>query len=314
MYIDSDAKTRFRTINPTNCFGIFDDALTNDLLYFVRFYHENEWDNSDMMCIDVYTEHEIYHYRAHGLMGALELDYVEPHYFAQCPANIFYMPDEKSVFDCVLSLQDAYNEILTSEIDDYSAFVDAYLTLTGVDADAEDVRRMKENRVLVLPEGARAEWLTKRASDSQTENILKRIHDSIYRTAQVPDFSNDVFNSAQSGIAIRFKLTNMETRACKIIAEMKKALQRRIEVIAGIASLTLTEAVWRDVEISFRRNIPVDNSETGVLVNALKGIVSDTTLLSLIPQVQNPIEEARKVEEQKQAEFSLYSNFHPEEG
>ena len=66
------------------------------------------------------------------------------------------MPDEKSIFDCIMSLQDSYNELLTSEIDDYSAFVDAFLTLTGVDAETDDIAQMKENRVLVLPEGVQA--------------------------------------------------------------------------------------------------------------------------------------------------------------
>jgi hypothetical protein len=42
----------------------------------------------------------------------------------------------------------------------------------GVDADPEDVAAMKANRVLVLPEGADARWITKNANDAQVENIL----------------------------------------------------------------------------------------------------------------------------------------------
>lgn len=38
MYIDSEAKVRFKLINPLTCFGIYDNSLTADLLYFVRFY------------------------------------------------------------------------------------------------------------------------------------------------------------------------------------------------------------------------------------------------------------------------------------
>ena len=65
-----------------------------------------------------------------------------------------------------LELQDGANELISSEIDDYSAFCDAYLTLVGVDAEAEDIAAMKQNRVLVLPEGASANWLTKSANDA----------------------------------------------------------------------------------------------------------------------------------------------------
>ena len=34
MYIDNAGKTRFRLINPTQCFGVYDDSLTSDLMYF----------------------------------------------------------------------------------------------------------------------------------------------------------------------------------------------------------------------------------------------------------------------------------------
>ena len=307
MYIDNESKTRFRTISPQQCFGIFDDCLTNDLLYFVRFYPQSQWSDTNTYNVDVYSDTEIKHYTMTGMGGALTLTGVERHYFNQCPANIFYMPDEKSIFDCIMSLQDSYNELLTSEIDDYSAFVDAFLTLTGVDAETDDIAQMKENRVLVLPEGAQANWLTKNANDAQVENILKRLHDSIYRIAQCPDFSNDVFNSAQSGIAIRFKLTNMECRASKIVALMKKALQRRIEIICGIASLKLGEEVYRDIDIVFKRNIPNDDNVVIQTVNSLRGLVSDETLLSMVPQIENPVEEIEKVKKQRETQMSLYN-------
>ena len=307
MYIDNDSKTRFRTISPQQCFGIFDDCLTNDLLYFVRFYPQSQWSDTNTYNVDVYSDTEIKHYTMIGMGGALTLIGVERHYFNQCPANIFYMPDEKSIFDCIMSLQDSYNELLTSEIDDYSAFVDAFLTLTGVDAEADDIAQMKKNRVLILPEGAQANWLTKNANDAQVENILKRLHDSIYRIAQCPDFSNDVFNSAQSGIAIRFKLTNMECRASKIVALMKKALQRRIEIICGIASLKLGEEVYRDIDIVFKRNIPNDDSVVIQTINSLRGLVSDETLLSMVPQIENPLEEIKKVKKQRETQMSLYN-------
>lgn len=276
MYIDAESKVRFRLINPTQCFGIYDDSLSSDLLYFVRMYKVSDWDDSDTYNVDVYSDYSIRHYTMQGMNGFLTFVSEEPHYFSQCPANIFTLPDEKSIFDCILSLQDSANEILSSEIDDYNAFCDAYLALVGVDADTEDIAAMKQNRVLILPENASAQWLTKNTNDAQVENILKRIHDSIYRIAACPDFSSETFvGGVSSGVAIRYRLTGMETRAGIIEGIMKKALQRRVEIIAGIASLKLGEEVFRDVEIDFKRNIPEDITSTINLINTLKGTVSD---------------------------------------
>ena len=314
MYIDNSGHTRFRLINPTSCFGVYDDSLTGDLMYFVRMYKVNDWDNSDTYNVDVYSDYDVKHYKMTGTNGYLTFVGEEPHYFAQCPANIFVLPDEKNIFDCIMGLQDAANELLSDEIDDYSAFCDAYLALIGVDADGEDVAAMKKNRVLVLPEGAAAQWITKNANDAQVENILKRVHDAIYRVAQCPDFSSESFiGGVSSGIAIQYRLTGMETRAGKIEALMKKALQRRVEIICGIASLKLGEEVYREIEISFKRNIPEDLTSTINTINALKGTVSDATLLGLLPFITDVNAELEAVQEQKTANMELYS-FAPASG
>ena len=308
MYIDETGHTRFRLINPTTCFGVCDDSLTGDLLYFVRMYKVNDWDESNIYNVDVYSDYDVKHYTMNGANGYLSFVSEEPHYFSQCPANIFTLPDEKSIFDCIMSLQDAANELISSEIDDYSAFCDAYLALIGVDADVEDISSMKENRVLVLPDGAAAQWLTKNANDTQVENILKRIHESIYRIAQCPDFSSESFvGGVSSGVAIRYRLTGMETKAGKIEGEMKKALQRRVEIICGIASLKLGEEVFRDISIDFKRNIPEDYTSIINMINSLKGTVSDSTLLSLLPFVEDVNAELAAVQEQKQANMALYN-------
>lgn len=308
MYIDGNGQTRFRLINPTQCFGIYDDSLTGDLMYFVRMYEADAWDDSNLYFVDVYSNYDVKHYSMSGFNGALTYINEEKHYFSQCPANIFYMPDEKSIFDCIIGLQDSANELLSAEIDDFSAFCDAYLVIQGADIDEETVDMMRKNRVLGLPEGATAQWLTKNANDAQVENILKRIHDSIYRIAQCPDFSSESFvGGVSSGIAIQYRLTGMETRSGKIEALMKKALQRRIEIICGIASLKLGEAVFRDIQIDFKRNVPEDITSTINMINSLKGTVSDATLLSQLDFIPDVNAEIEAINEQKQANMALYN-------
>ena len=308
MYLDTEGQTRFRLINPTQCFGIYDDSLTGDLMYFVRIYKANEWDNSDLYYVDVYSDYNVRHYIMSGMSGYLTFKSEEPHYFSQCPANIFTLPDEKSIFDCIMSQQDSVNELLSSEIDDYSAFCDAYLCITGADADANDIEIMKENRVIILPDSAMASWLTKNANDAQVENMLKRIHDSIYRIAQCPDFSSETFvGGVSSGVAIRYRLTGMENRAGIIEGRMKKALQRRIEIICGIASLKLGEEVFRDIQIDFKRNIPEDIAATVDMITKLKGTVSDKTLITQLDFVNDADMEMEALKEQKTLNMKLYN-------
>ena len=308
MYIDSEAKTRFKLIDPLTCFGVYDNSLTADLLYFVRFYKLNDWDDNDnAYAVDVYTDTSVRHYVMNGFNSAVSFLSEEPHYFGQCPANILVLPDEVSIFDCVLSEQDSVNELLSAEIDDYSAFCDAYLVIEDAELEEDTVKTMKENRVLQLPTGASAYWLTKQANDAQVENILKRLHDSIYRTAQCPDFSSESFiGGVSSGIAIQYRLTGMETRAGTIEAEAKKALQRRIEILCGVASLKLGEEVFRDIEITFKRNIPADTAQVVQMINSLQGIVSDETLLSQLDFITDVQAELEKINAQKERNVAMY--------
>ena len=166
---------------------------------------------------------------------------------------------------------------------------------------------MKENRVLLLPEGATAEWITKNSNDTQVENILKTLQEAIYRTSQCVDFSlENVGGGISSGIAIRYRLTGMENRSGIVEGRMKKALQRRIEIICGFAALKLGEEIFRDIKINFKRNIPSDNADMVNLVNALKGIVSDKTLLGSLPIVNDVNEELKELEKQRKSSISLY--------
>lgn len=308
MYVDNDSKARFTTVSPLSSFGIFDDCLNGELLYFVRWYKQSDWDDSQNYFLDVYTDTEIRHYTMLGLNGPLEFLSAEPHYFNQCPANVFYLEDEESIFKCIEGLQDSYNETLNNQVDDISSFTNAYMVMTGsFDPDTIDTNAMRTNRLIMMPEGTQVSWLTKDLQDTQVKENLDRLQASIYRIAQCPDFSSESFvGGVSSGIAIKYRLTGMETRAATIEASMKKALQRRIEILCGFVSLKLGEEVYRDIKINFERNIPEDLSTLASAVSQLNGIVSDETLLSTLPFVDNPKEEAERVKEQKESSLKLY--------
>ena len=308
MYVDNDSKARFTTVSPLSSFGIFDDCLNGELLYFVRWYKQSDWDDSQNYFLDVYTDSEIRHYTMLGLNGPLEFLSAEPHYFNQCPATVFYLEDEESIFKCIEGLQDSYNETLNNQVDDISSFTNAYMVMTGsFDPDTIDTNAMRTNRLIMMPEGTQVTWLTKDLQDTQVKENLDRLQASIYRITQCPDFSSESFvGGVSSGIAIKYRLTGMETRAATIEASMKKALQRRIEILCGFVSLKLGEEVYRDIKINFERNIPEDLSTLAAAVSQLNGIVSDETLLSTLPFVEDPKEEAARVKEQKESSLKLY--------
>ena len=306
QWIDRFAQVRYSQVNPLNAFAVYDNSLDSELLYFVRWYDADSFNDSDLVYVEVYSAREVKTYKAHSIKGQLELIESKPHYFSDVPVSVFYLNDtEENIFNCIMSLNDAYNELQSSEIDDFSAWVDAYLTLTGTDADTEDIAAMKENRVLVLPEGANASWLTKNANDTQIVNMLDNIKKNIFKVTACPDMADETF-LAQSGTALAYKLVSFENVASGIVARFTKAIQRRIELICNVLNLKASDAVWRDININFVRNLPVNLTEVIQMVNSLKGIVSDATLLSQIPFIKDVESELEAVQKQKEENMLLY--------
>ena len=315
-WIDSDAQERYSQISPLNCVAIHAASLEKELLYFIRWYDVSDFDDSDLLCVEVYDAFTKKIYNCHGLGGALEFIGEESHPFGDVPVSVFYLNDsEESIFNQAMSLNDAYNELQSSEVDDYSAFCDAYLALTGMDAEPDDIADMKENRVLILPEGGSADYLIKQSNDTQIQNMLDNIKKNIFKVTSAPDMSDENF-MAQSGVAIKYKLVGFENVASSIVTNFTKAIQRRIELICNVLHLKASDTIWRDVNINFVRNIPQDLTETINLVNSLKGTVSDETLLGQIPFITDVQSEIEALQKQREANMALYdfgNNFDEEE-
>lgn len=304
-YIDELGMSRFKVLDSRECIPIYYNDINQTLAAVIRYYKFETVDNQSNYIIEVYSADRTQIYKSNLTFSTFGLIEDKPNYYGEVPITVFNLNDEwESIFDKVMSLQDAYNTLLSSEVDDFQAFCDAYLVLKNLDADEETLGTMKENRVLLLPEDGDASYLSKNISDTQIENMLKNINDTIHKIANSPDFSQESFGTS-SGIALRFRLLGFENTAGAIEKNMTKALQRRIELICAILNLK-GDSMWRDVQIQFTRNIPTDINETVNMVNTLRGLVSDKTLLAQIPFIQDVDAELDALNEQKEANAAMY--------
>ena len=308
-YMDEEAKQRFRLFDSRECVPIYDNSISSELMYVVRFYKEDLLNaQNENYIVEVYGPRDIKTYRSGPGFSSFNLINEEPHFYNQCPVTVFALnEDEDSIFKQVMSLQDAYNELVSGSVDDFDAFADAYLVLKGAIAEDKELESMKQNRVLMIDQDADAKYLTKDITNTQIEYLLNTTNDQIHKIANAPDFTDEKF-LAQSGIALRYKLIGFENQAAAIESCMRKALQRRIELISEILKLTDQEEQWRDVSIKFTRNlpnnlIPADPSD----LMEYKGLVSDRTLLEQLPFVKNVDEELAEVKKQTESNMSLYN-------
>ena len=309
-YIDEDKEQRFKTLPCTECIPVYNADLTNDLAYVIRFYSNKVYTattvGNDEYFVEIYSPSDITVYKTTNGFSAFEFISQTPHYYGQVPITVFSLnKDETSVFAQVMSMQDAYNTIVSESINDYQSFADAYMVIKGMTADDKDLEDMKQHRVLLLDSDASAEYLTKTFSDGQTQNLLTELNKKIHSIANSPDFTDENF-MAQSGIALKYKLVGFENKASGIEQQMRKAITRRIELLGTIVSLSDVDSIWSDINIQFTRNLPTDITENVNVVVQLQNIVSNETLLGLLPFVQDPAVEIEKVRAQKEANMDLF--------
>lgn len=306
VYLDEYGAERFKMLDSRSVIPIYDNTLNQELKAVIRFYKEDMVDN-DVYYVEVYDAYEVKTYKSADGYKSFNLIDQRPHFFRQVPIIVFELnTDRASIFDQIITLQDAYNELQSGELDSWDAFADAYIVMKGVTAEEEDLASAKKSRVFMIDSDAEISYLTKNINDTQIQNMLVDINNNIHKIANCPDFSQESFGTT-SGIALRYRLLGFENVASSIEANMRKALQKRIELLCEILNLKGGDSAWRDVKIQFTRNLPVNIEETTNIVNSLRGLVSDDTLLSLLPFITDTNAELEKVKAEKEENMSLYS-------
>lgn len=306
-YVDEDGQQRFRILDSRETFAIYENNLNEDLLAVVRFYPFDAFDLSKGYAVDVYYEKEVVHYEAAAGFTSMTMTGMENHFYEQVPVSILSLNQEEvSIFDKVLSLQDTYNTILSTATDSYEAFSDYYMVIKGERVEIEDLINMKENRVINLDNtDDEVSFISPAQIATDTSVRLKDIDEQIHKISNSPDFTDDAFGTS-SGIAMQYKLLGFENTAGAIAANMTKTLQKRLELLCEILSKVSGDTMWRDVEITFTRNLPFDYTTISALIAQLKGTVSDKTLLSLLPFVSDVDKELEMVKETKIENQSIY--------
>ena len=301
---EEDNMIRFKSLNPKEVIPIFDKTVEQNLLAVMRYYEDYDYvEDNTYTIVEVIDATHVRRYKLNTGLSLLE-EY--PHYFSMVPVAIFKNNEEESGdFERVISLIDAYDKMQSDSLNDFEYFVDAYLALYGFTADGEDVAQMKENRVLLMDEGTSAEWLIKQVNDAYVENMKNRLDKDIHKFAKCPNMSDQEFASNASGIAIKFKLLGTENLVSIKERKFKRGLQQRFELMSMINNVLSEGFDWRAIDINFTRNIPSNDTDIANMVNTLKDIVSEETLLAQIPFVEDVQTELEKLKAEREENKEL---------
>lgn len=302
LYLDEDGQVRFTRVSPKETVLICDNSIQHNMRAGIKFFPIDDY----TFAVEVYDKEKVSFYTASTGFSSLNPVEERPHYFKDVPF-VEYINNEyrQSSFEPVMGLIDGLEKLASDEVNTFEQFCDCYMILKNVVAEPEDIQAMKRNRVLLLDETSDAFYLTKQVNIEQINSLKNEFIENIHKISCVPDMNDEQFASNASGVAIRYKILAFENQTAKKERKFKKGLQRRLELINNI--LSITGKAYLDTQIIFTRNLPVNELEIAQEVNMLRGLVSNKTLLAQLPFVDDIETELSQIQEETAQTANLYS-------
>lgn len=308
---DESSQIGIMYLNPMEGFMVYDESIMQKPRYFISYMIDSE----KIMHGEIRDESLIIPFND---KGGLHLEEPVTHGFDDIPASEFIENEERmAIFEPCYSMINAYNKAISEKANDVDYFADAYLKIIGPRVDQDDVKQIRENRIVTveLSEGqnAEVEFMSKPSADTTQENLINRLERLIYQNSMVPNINDENFGTS-SGIAIRYKLLSMSNLAKIKERKFVSGLNRRYKLIFSNPINSMSASDWMNIKYTFYQNVPSNISDEAETAQKLDGIVSDETRLSVLSIVDNPKDEIeRKEKEQEKMQSnsiidSLFSN------
>ena len=176
------------------------------------------------------------------------------------------------VFEIVMSLLDALDELQSSRMDDIVQFVNSFLAILGGELDEETYKKLNEWKTLCLPEGTDAKYLSTPMSQGDIQTLKNDFLQSILTICGVPNRNGGTSTSdTGSAVILRDGWEAAEARAKATEETFKSAEKQTLKIVLRILRDTVgTKLRLTDIVTHFtRRNYDNIASKSQVLIAML---------------------------------------------
>lgn len=296
-YTDEQAELCITYLTPLEAFMIYDDSIIERPLFFVRTYRDK--DGTEYGSIS--DSYGVRNFQVTG--GCRWLDEWQAHNFSGVPATEYVENAERQgLFEPIMSIVNAYNKALSEKANDVDYFADAYLKILGAKVDNEDLKFIRDNRIVNFgdePETAKliVEFMDKPNNDTSQENMLDRMERLIFQISMVANISDENFGTS-SGISLKYKLQAMSNLEKTKERKFTSGMNRRYKLLFGHPASKVSADSWVGLKYHFTPNIPANVLEETQIAAGMEGITSHETQLKVLSVVDNVKEELKKIEKE----------------
>ena len=285
-------------VDPRDCFILRDNTVKKEITAAVRWDKTKNKEDKWVYTLEVYDSTSVTTYEFLSDSDKKEVPNIKGvtklHGFKQVPI-IEFLNNKRAFgdFKKVVSLIDGYDETTSTSIDDMTDFTDALLVLTNVGGtDKETLKKIKEDKLMLIDDDGDAKWLIKQVNDSYAQNNKNRLNQDIHKFSMIPDMQDKEFSGNSSGVALGYKLLALEQLAAQKEMHFKKAINQRLQLMIDFHNLKIKST---DIQKVFTRNVPKNLVEAADTAQKLQGIVSHETILSILPFIEDAKGELEKI-------------------
>lgn len=305
MYVDKAGEERATNIYPWESIFV-ENGSTGETDYGLRHYPvtvkegnrevtriKAEWYDSK------YVTYYIKNKNGDFILDGNELINPQEHLYDYVPMIKFANNDEElGDFEKVEPLVDAYDRLVSDAQNELEEFRQAYMKFIGAEIDEETIKKARQSGGFSMPEGSDVGFITKQVNDVFLENQKQTLNDNIYKFSQTVDMADEKFSGAsQSGESRKWKLLALENKAINKERKFTRALREQFKILFSAWEKKGIKIDYLDLDYTFTRNTPIDMQYYASIIKDLKGLVSDETLYSNIPFIEDPYKEIQRLED-----------------
>lgn len=271
FYIDPEGQECVTVTPPYETIVLSDRELTEPS-YAVRYYEYTDLSDLRSYKVEFYDSKDIHYYE--GQLGSLKFKDKKMHLFDYCPLQA--VPNNRELMgdaEKILAIIDDYDSAYSDNANDIEGFANAYMVFKNAAINKDTMDNANATGVIgIEPDDPAApydvSYLTKNIDGTFVSGHLDRAEDNIYRFSKTPNLNDPEFNAA-SGIALKIKMTGLETKAGAFEAKQVSAATYMFKLLASSFRKKKIPFDPLQCSVKFNRNFPTDFLGEAQAVQAL---------------------------------------------
>ena len=252
------------SLDPRNTFVVYHAGVAHNPVMAVSYVTKDD----SSIVYSIYTENEYFE-----LTDQETIIKHEPHSLGAIPI-IEYPADNAclGVFEPVITLLDALDELQSNRMDDIEQIVNSFLAIFGAELDEETYKKLNDWKTLCMPAGTDAKYLSASLNQAEVQTLKTDILQAIVEICSMPN-RNGGSSTSDTGTAVHLRdgWAAAETKAKATELTFKESEKMFLKLVLRILRDTVgTKLRLTDIEPHFtRRNYENIAAKSQVLIAML---------------------------------------------